>query len=360
MFNKNCLGILALLVMLSLSAAQCGAQPAQTAGGIAEKVGAATEGNGDDQQEHPAEPEHAQAEKLAPVSLGAGEKLHVVATTSIVADLVRNVGGDLIELNTLLPIGADPHAFQPAPADVAHVADADVVFTNGYGLEGFMTELIENAGGDVAVISCSAGVEPRRMSESELAADAEEHGADGDTGSHAGGDPHTWTTPANAMIFVGNIAAALAALDPAQAETYQANTAAYRAELEKLDTWVKEQIDAIPAENRKLVTDHAIYGYYADRYGLAQIGAVVPGFSTATEPSARELAALEGIIEQQGVKAVFVGNTVNPSLEQRVAEDTGVNLVPIYSDSLGPAGSGAETYLTYIRYNTTAIAGALK
>ena len=171
---------------------------------------------------------------------------------------------------------------------------------------------------------------------------------------------HGWTTPANAIIFVHNIEQALSALDPANAETYRANAEAYEAELAELDAWVKAQIETIPAENRQLVTDHAIFGYYADRYGLEQIGAVIPSFSTTAEPSAQDLAKLEDVIKEQGVKAIFIGNTVNPGLAQRVAEDTGIQLVTLYTESLGPEGSGVETYVDYIRYNTQAIIEALK
>ena len=258
------------------------------------------------------------------------------------ADLVKNVGGDLIDLTYMLPIGADAHTYQLTPTDVANVTEAHVLFANGLGLEEFLNELIENAGGEVAVVSLSTGVELREMRGEE---EHEEHEEDeghekehGDEHSHAGVDPHTWTTPANAIIFAHNIRQALSALDPANAETYQANAEAYEAELAELDGWVKSQIETIPAENRKLVTDHTVFGYYADRYGLEQVGAVIPSLSTAAEPSAQELAELEDVIKEQGVKAIFVGNTVNPGLEQRVAEDTGIQLVTLYTEFVRAGG----------------------
>ena len=397
------LGIFTILTILLLVAAQCGAQPAELAPPAAENVvteeaneaiakGQATE-EATEEEEH-ADEEHKHADEageehehkdpehdadvtteLTPVSLEAGEKLKVIATNSIVADIVSNVGGDLIDLTFLMPLGSDPHSFQATPQDVANVAEAHVFFANGLGLEEFLNELIGNAGGEVAVVSLSTGVEVREMSteeeheeheEQSTEAIPEEHGAEGEhkeqghEHNQAGVDPHTWTTPANAIIFVHNIEQALSALDPANAETYQANAEAYEAKLAELDAWVKSQIETIPAENRKLVTDHTVFGYYADRYGLEQVGAVIPALSTAAEPSAQELAELEDVITKQGVKAIFVGNTVNPGMEQRVAEDTGIQLVTLYTESLGPEGSGAENYIDYIRFNTMAIVEALK
>ncbi len=273
--------------------------------------------------------------------------------------MVKNVGGDLIDLSILLPLGSDPHSFQATPQDVAKVAAAQVLFANGVGLEEFLSELIKNAGGQAVVVSLSEGVETRQMSEADMA--AEEHAADAaHPDEHTGVDPHTWTTPANAIIFVQNIEQALSKLDPAHTAAYQANAEKYRGQLKGLDAWVKAQIEIIPAENRKLITDHTVFGYYADRYGLKQVGAVIPSFSTSAEPSAQELADLEKAIKAQGVKAIFVGSTVNPGLERRVAEDTGLKLVTLFTESLGPAGSGAETYLDYTRYNTKAIVEALK
>ncbi len=167
-------------------------------------------------------------------------------------------------------------------------------------------------------------------------------------------------SPANAMVMVHNIKQALSELDPANATTYAANAEAYQAQLQALDIWVKAQIETIPAENRQLVTDHDALGYYADRYGLQVVGAVIPAYSTNAEPSARELADLQEAIAELNVRAVFVGTTVNPVLAERVAEDTGVKLVPLYTGSLGEAGSGAETYLDFIRFNTSAIVEALR
>lgn len=291
-------------------------------------------------------------EALKPVSLRAGEKLKVVATTSIVADLVANVGGDAISLKTLLPLGVDPHAFQPTAQDAAALADAQVIFANGAGLEEFLAPLIQSAGAQAALVELSAGVPLRALAQGEQ---GEEHEHE-----YGGVDPHTWTTPANAITFVANIERALSALDPAHATTYKANAAAYTAKLRELDAWVQVQIDMISAENRKLVADHDAFGYYAERYGLENVGAVIPSFSTLAEPSAQQMAALQEAIRREKVKAIFVDMAANPVLAQRVASDMGIKVVRLYSGSLGAKGSGAETYLDYIRFNTKAIVEALR
>jgi manganese/iron transport system substrate-binding protein len=330
--------LLVIVILATLATAQCRPQPV-------ERVPTTQ-----------SEPDHTleTVVELAPIPLGIGEKLKVVATTSIVADIVKNVGGDLTDLTVLLPVGSDPHAFEPTPHDLANVADAHVVFANGLGLEAFLAEMLENAGGETPVVAVSRRVETRQFGVDEEVEDDEE-------GHHLEGvDPHVWMIPLNAVIFVHNIKQALIALDPANAETYEANAEAYKIKLEELDAWVEEQIETIPAENRQLVTDHDSFGYYVDRYGLELVGAVIPAFSTNAQPSAQELVALQNAITKYGVKAVFVSTTVNPVLSERVAEDTGIKLVPLYTGSLGEVGSGAETYLDFIRYNTKAIVEALQ
>lgn len=287
------------------------------------------------------------------------EKLKVVATTTIVGDVVSRVGGDLIDLSVLLPVGTDPHGFTPAPQDIARIADADVVFSNGAGLEGFLDDLIENAGAKDINIGVSEGVE---YLESDLEEHAEgEHGAEneGEQDEHDV-DPHTWTDPDNVMIWVENISTKLSELDPQNAETYQANAEKYTSELMELDSWIRSQVAQITAEERNLVTDHQMFGYFSNRYGFKQVGALIAGYSTLSEPSAQEIAALEDIINQIGVKAIFVGNTINPSLAERIAEDTGTNLVFVYTGSLGSPGEDADSYISYMRYNTSAFVEALR
>ncbi len=277
---------------------------------------------------------------------GAG-KLKVIATTTIIGDMVANVGGDAIDLTVLLPIGASPHAFEPTPKDVTIVSKADVVFSNGFKLEEFLNDLIANAATSATIVEVSQGIEPLQLQQS----DGDEHGNI---------DPHTWTTPVNGIVFVKNIEAALIAADPANAKTYTANAEKYSAQLQDLDAWVRAQIETIPPEHRKLVTGHTAFGYFAHEYGLEQIGTVIPGFSSVSEPSAQELAALQDAIEAQGVKAIFIGTDLNPTVSQQIANDTGIQLYRLYTGTLDEPGSGVETYIEYIEYNTNTIVNALR
>jgi ABC-type Zn uptake system ZnuABC Zn-binding protein ZnuA len=287
----------------------------------------------------------------------AGERLQVVATTTLVGDVVSQVGGDAVDLTVLLPVGADPHGFDPTPRDVSRVADADLIFINGLGLEQFLERLLASAGSEAQVIAVSEGITAIETGDEADAVHAEED--EGEHG-HEGDDPHVWTDPNNVLVWTANIAAALSQLDPANAALYQANAAQYSAELQALDAWVREQVAQVPAANRNIVTDHAVFGYFAQRYGFEQVGAIVPGYSTLAEPSAQELAALEDAIRSLGVKAVFVGQTVNPGLAQRVADDTGTQLAPVYTGSLSDPEGEAGSYLDYIRHNVATIVEALR
>ncbi len=275
-------------------------------------------------------------------------KPNVLSTTTIVADVVAQVGGDFISVSVLLPAEADPHSFDPTPQDVAKIADADMVFANGAGLEEFLEPLIESAGAEQQIVHVSEGIALLETAESD-------HAADGH-----GGDPHTWMVPANVIVWTQNIADALARLDPANAASYAANAQAYILELEALDAWIREQVAQVPSTERKLLTDHRIFGYYAAAYGFEQVGAIISGYSALSEPSAQELAQIEDAIQALAVKAIFVGNTVNPNLAARVAEDTGTQLIYVYTGSLSEMGGEAATYIEYMRYNTNAIVEALK
>jgi len=301
-----------------------------------------------------------QMPSLSPVALGQGERLQVVATTSIVADVVRNVGGERIDLTTLMPLGTDPHAFQPTPQDAAAVADAHVVFANGAGLEAFLAGLLESAGEGVAVVLVSYGVELRRFEAGAAVEQAVGGGAAHQGEGEGGFDPHTWFDPNNVMVWTHNVERALSALDPGHAGVYEANAKAYSTSLQELDGWIRAQVARVPQENRKLVTDHASFSYFAHQYGFEQVGAVFPGYSTLAQPAARDLAALEDAIREFGVKAIFVGNTVNPALAEQVAQDTGTRVVFLYTGSLSEPGGPAGDYLAFMRYDVEAVVEALR
>lgn len=279
-----------------------------------------------------------------------GARLKVIATTTLVGDVVRQVGGDAIDLAVLLPAGADPHSFQPTPQDAALIASADLVFVNGLGLEAFLDRLLQNVGGNARVVAVSDGVE--------TLAGHDEH--EDQEGEAEGTDPHVWMDSNNVRVWTRNIAAALSARDPANAGVYQANAQRYDETLQALDTWAQEQIAQIAPADRRMVVDHDAFGYFARRYGLETVGTVVPGYSTMSAPSSQELAQLEDIIRQLGVKAIFVGNTVNPALAEQVARDTGTRLVFLYTGSLGEPGGEAASYVDFIRYNVGAVVEALR
>lgn len=282
----------------------------------------------------------------------SSDALKVVASTTILGDVVAQVGGDLIELAVLFPPGADPHTFEPRPQDIAALSEAQVVVINGLDLEEALEPALEaNVKG--MVVHASEGIEA-------LAFKGEEHEEVDEGEEHEGGDPHTWTDPNNVMVWAQNIATALAGADPQNAPAYQANAQAYIASLTELDGWIRTEIEQIPAERRKMVTDHLAFGYFADEYGLQKVGALIGSFSTNASPSAQELAAIEDKIKEQGVPAVFVGKTVNPALAEQVAQDTGVKLVSLYTGSLTGPGGEADSYLGFMRYNVNAIVEALK
>lgn len=295
----------------------------------------------------------------APTASNNGIK--VVASTTIVGDVVQKIGGDLIELTVLFPPGTDPHTFEPRPQDIVVLSEARVVVINGMGLEEALEPALEanvkgtivHASDGIEVLAFEGGEHEEEEHEGEEHEGEEEH-------AHEGGDPHTWTDPNNVIVWTQNIAAALAEADPVNAKTYHANADAYIASLTELDGWIHAQVAQIPAGRRKMVTDHLSFGYLADEYGLEQAGALIGSFSTNAAPSAQELAALEDRIKEQGVPAVFVGKTVNPALAEQVAQDTGVKLVYLYTGSLSEAGGEADSYINFMRYNVNAIVEALK
>jgi ABC-type Zn uptake system ZnuABC Zn-binding protein ZnuA len=277
--------------------------------------------------------------------------LQALATTSIVADVVGRVGGEYVSVTTLLPLGTDPHTFEPRPQDAAALADANLVFANGAGLEEFLTPLLESAGATDKLVEVSAGIELLPFEEAETHAGEAEH---------EGGDPHTWMDPNNVIVWTDDIAAALGAADPDHAADYRANADAYAAELRDLDAWIRGEVAQVPEANRLIVADHAVFGYFAAEYGFAQLGTITGSFSTGASPSARDLAALEDEIRQSGARAVFVGEAANQDLARQVAEDTGIRVVTVYHASLSGPDGPAASYLDMMRYNVSAIVEALK
>jgi zinc/manganese transport system substrate-binding protein len=284
------------------------------------------------------------------------EPINVVATFSILADLVANVGGDAVEIDTLAGTNADAHTFEPSPEQIVALTDAAVIFENGLGFEPWLDGIVDAAKPDAPRIVVSDGIELRL-------ADAELH-EEGDKGDHehAEGDfdPHVWQSAANAMIMVENIRDALIEADPDRAGVYEANATAYLATLEELDASILEQVAAIPEDQRKLVTSHDTFGYFADRYGFEVIGTPFGVSTESAEPAASDIAELIEIIEAAGVPAIFTENVQNDSLIEQIANDAGVEVAaPLYTDALGDDDSGASTYVDMMSTNVETIITAL-
>lgn len=268
-----------------------------------------------------------------------------VATISIIADFARQVAQDRVDVSSLLPVGTDPHTYEPVPRDVQKIAEARILFYNGLKLEKWLEEMIENAGGTPIMVEVSRGLRPLVQESGRYRGDP---------------DPHLWMDPVFAKRYVENIRDALVAFDPLGRATYEANAARYLRELETLHRWIQQQVAQIPPERRKLVTTHDAFRYFGHRYGFEVVGTIW-GISTEDEPSAQEIARLVDAIRRERVPAVFVETTVNPKLMERVAWEAGVRIGPkLYGDSLGPPGSGADTYVGMMRHNVRAIVEALR
>ena len=274
----------------------------------------------------------------------AGAAVHLVATTAVVADFARTVGGDRVAVTQIVKPGVDPHDYEPSPADLQALSGADLVVENGVGLEAWLADTVSAAGYDGPVVDSSQGLALRS-------------GAEGEA------DPHVWHDPRNAQAMVRTIMAALVAEDAAGRATYEANAATYTARLAALDKANQAKIDSIPPRLRKLVTDHDAFGYYCARYGLTFVGSAIPSFDTSAELSGRQLSDLVARIRAAGVRAVFSEASLPPRTAETVAREAGVEVVggagSLYADGLGPPGSPGGTYLGAERHNTDTIVRAL-
>jgi zinc/manganese transport system substrate-binding protein len=289
----------------------------------------------------------------------ATEGPSVVASSSITGDLVTNVAGDRVEVTTLVGADADVHAFEVQPRDIAAIADADVVFENGLGLEGgWLDDAHDAADTDAPLVALADGIEtiPAEEDEGEHADEAEEDHDHGDA------DPHVWQTVPNAKVMVANARDALIAADPEGAEEYRANADAYLDELDALESEVVETLATVPDDRRTLVTNHDTFAYFAAWYDFDVVGDALASVTTAGgDPSAADVAAFSAEVEAAEVPAVFPENTSDASLIETIANEAGVEVAPpLYTDALGPEGSGAETYVEMMRHNAETIAEALR
>ena len=289
------------------------------------------------------------------------EPLTVVATTSIIGDVVAQVGGDAISLTTLLGPGQDPHGFEPAARDLARASEAQVVFVNGWGLEASLLETLQAAAEGVPLVPVAAGLAPLEFGEDER--EGEEHAEEGDEHEHQGADPHTWLDVTNVMQWVSNVQEVLSTLDPDNADRYSSNAAAYVEQLEDLERYAQSTLSTVPEQRRKLVTNHDAFGYLATAYDFEIIGAVIPSSSTLAEPSAGDLSELIAEMEREGVCTLFAETTTSNRLAETVAAELDgcdeVQVLSLYTGALGPAGSGADSYLDMMRLNIDTITTGL-
>ena len=269
---------------------------------------------------------------------GRAEPLKVVASFSILGDLVRNAGGNAVDVTSLVGPGSDAHVYSPTPADARKVADAELIVVNGLGFEGWLARLVQSSGSKAKIVTASSGIVPLR------------------SGNDA--DPHAWQSVSNAKIYVGNISMAIAAAAPVAADQLMTNTQAYLARLEALDRDVREAVATIPPARRKVISTHNSFGYFAAAYGIEFIAPL--GVSTESEPSARDIARIITQIRQAKIPAIFLENLGDPRLIQRISAESGAKIGgTLYSDSLTGEKGDAPTYIDMVRHNIKALTRAL-
>ena len=299
------------------------------------------------------------AAMLAVQGASAGDaRLPVVASFSILGDIVANVGGDRITVTTLVGPDQDAHVFQPAPDHLKSVARARLVVVNGLGFEGWMDRVTQSANyrGDIVVASKGIAVRDRVEDEHDHD-DHDDH--DGHEHHHGKNDPHAWQNPANVVIYTQNIVAALSKLDPSGAALYRKNGDAYIAALTELDRWAMRQFAQFPPAKRKVITSHDAFEYFGAHY---QVRFLAPqGVSTDSEPSAKEVANLIRQIRKEKIRAVFIENMSSPKLLQQIGKEAGVTLGgKLYADALSQADGPAPTYLKLMRYNIEQLLAQMK
>jgi zinc/manganese transport system substrate-binding protein len=289
----------------------------------------------------------------APAS--AAPPVQVVASFSILGDMVARIGGDDVVVTTIVGPDGDAHVYEPTPADAQALGAADLLVTNGLNLEGFLPRLVEASGFHGMTVVASDGVTPRHFGPDDPHDEDEAAAADHD---HGDVDPHAWQNLANGEVYARNIGAALAAIDPAHAADYQARTDAYVAEMQALDAQVRTALQTIPEDRRLVVTTHDAFGYFGAAYGVSFIAP--EGLSTESEASAGDVARIIDQIRQQGITAVFVENITNPRLLQQIADETGARIGgELYSDALSGTDGPAPTYLAMFRWNLGQLTQAL-
>jgi zinc/manganese transport system substrate-binding protein len=281
---------------------------------------------------------------LAPFASVAAGPLRVVASFSILADMVRQVGGDAVLVEALVGPDGDVHVYEPRPKDLHTLLASRLLVRNGLGLEGWMDRLTGATGFRGTVVVAAEKVTPRTMQEA---------------GGAIATDPHAWQDPRNAVLYVQAISEALASVDAPHAASYRDGAARYATQIEETDAWIAARLGPIPPGQRRIITTHDAFGYYGTRYAIEFLSA--EGISTEFEPSAKAITALVRQIEREKVRAVFIENMTSPKMAEMLARETGAVLGgTVYSDALSPPDGPAATYLEMMRHNTTLFATALR
>ena len=278
---------------------------------------------------------------LLPMLLNATEKPKLLATASMISDIAQNIVGDKFEVTTIVPIGKDPHTYEPTPGDATMVAYADVIFKNDLTFEGWLLKLITNSGTKANVVKVTEGVD---VIESLTYANS--------------ADPHAWMNASNGIIYAENIKNAMVKYDAANKDFYEKNFEAYRKKLQDLDQYIQEQIQTIPKQQRILITSHDAFQYYGRKYGI-RLESIL-GTSTDAQAQTSDYTKVDKVIRESGVPAVFIESTVNPKMLQQLAESNDITIGgSLFSDSIGNKDSDAPSYLAMLKYNTDVIVKAL-
>lgn len=274
--------------------------------------------------------------------MGQSNKPLVLATASIFADMAQEIGGDQIDVQSIVPIGGDPHIYEPVPSDAQRVFNADLILINGLTFEGWINKLVQNSGTQAEIVLITKGIEPIRSQTYKNAT-----------------DPHAWMDAKKGLQYIQNIYEALSELIPESDSLFKINYERYRSELLQLDEEIKSQISEISKENRVLITSHDAFRYYGQRYGL-QLESVL-GTSTDADVQTKDIIRITELLSNTSVPSVFIESTINPKLMQQIAKDNGVKIGgKLYADSLGDKDSPASTYLNMLRHNTQTIVKGLK
>jgi len=283
--------------------------------------------------------------------------LQVVVVESFLADIVHNIAGERLEVETLMPSGLDPHSFEPTPKDVAKISDSDILFINGAGLEEWLEDIIENLPEDQLIITASAGLESRIEAEEgheegEVVEEVDEHDHEY--------DPHFWLNPLLVVKYVENIRDGLIRIDPEGSALYTANAENYIQQLIELDQYIEEKITQIPVDRRLIVTNHESFGYFADRYGFTIVGTILKSVSSGASPSALQMAELVDQMRSSGASAIFMETGSNPELAEQLSNETGIKVVyDLYTHSISEEGGNAPNYIELMKYNVEQIINAL-